>query len=88
MKDTGFPIDNAEETRHSETYLRAVAAIEAEKRERERKSYALMMTAAAIGSGANGQGRLGRVTQLARNFCILFAFLTPSILLYLYVLRG
>ena len=85
MKDTQFEQDLDTEG-HSETYLRAVARIEAGKREAERRRYATMLVAASVGAGADGNGTMGRITKAAQLFCITFAFAVPSILMMLYVL--
>ncbi len=85
MKDTQFE-QGLDRDGHSDTYLRAVARIEAGKREAERRRYATMAVAASVGAGAYGTGTMARVTTAAKLFCITFAFAAPSVLMILYVL--
>ncbi|TNF64415.1 MAG: hypothetical protein EP307_02875 [Rhodobacteraceae bacterium] len=90
MNDTRheFDLGTAEATAYtpSQTYLRAVARIEDEKRERERIGYASMAVASAMGGGYDRKGAMAVAATWAQRFCILFAFSAPSILMILYVL--
>jgi len=42
--------------------------------------------AIAYGQGALGQGTFGKISRLAKVFCICFAFVLPNILFIKYVL--
>jgi hypothetical protein len=64
------------------TYDRAVASIEAQKRRREARGYALMSAVDGYGTGANGRGTFGKISHAAKLFCIGFAFLVPSLLVW------
>ncbi|MCE8008840.1 hypothetical protein [Aestuariivita sp.] len=87
MKDTHIGIaSEAAEPRHSETYLRAVRALDADKRRKQQNGYAVMLTAAAMVGTTDGSSAPGRVARAAQKFCILFAFAAPNILFAMYVL--
>ena len=87
MKDTQFEAEQTDlpET-HSAVYHDAVRRLEDQRRRREQQGYGAMVIAAGMAGGFHAKGKPGRITVLARNFCILFAFLSPSLLLIKYVL--
>ena len=66
---------------HSETYLNAVAKIADQKRQKEQRSYGMMLIATALAGGSQTAGQAPRIVVAARMFCILFAFLAPSLLI-------
>jgi len=82
MKDTQFEIDTAAaDAQHSDTYLAAVAAMDAAAKRKEQQSYGWMVIASAAAGGYPDDGKEPRVVAYARMFCLLFAMAAPNILL-------
>lgn len=87
VKDTQFEHEVTQNSHaHSKTYVNGVKAINAAKLKREQTSYGAMVMAAGMAGGYGEDGKPGRVTAFARNFCILFAFAAPNLLFIKYVL--
>ena len=87
MKDTNEPLGNSTHAGlHSKKYLDAVAKHEEKLRRREQNGFATMLVAASMAGGVHEVGKPGRVVRLARSFCILFAFASPSVLVIRYLL--
>jgi hypothetical protein len=87
MKDTDFEHAlTTDAPDYSATYQAGLRRIEADRHRREQRSYGAMVMAAGMAGGFHEKGKPGRIVVLARSFCILFAFLTPSLLLIRYVL--
>ncbi len=82
MKDTQFEAENASEIQsHSQKYLDYVQAEKEKEAKRQQQGFATMFSAAAMAGGFHETGKPGRVVVWARNFCILFAFAVPNLLL-------
>ena len=76
---------NEAETGHSAAYLQAVAQLAAERRRQEQSGYAVGVLLMGLGDDGDGPRKEARIVAWARNFCILFAFVVPNILLYITV---
>ncbi|WP_299967812.1 hypothetical protein [uncultured Roseobacter sp.] len=74
-----------EQERQSKINGDALASVLATGRRREARGYAMMSAALGYGEGALGTGVFGKISHLAKLFCIGFAFLAPSLLVW-YVL--
>ncbi len=72
----------SEKERQMHVYEESVAAIKMEQTKREAGGYAVMAAAIGYGEGALGEGRFGKVSHAAKLFCIGFAFLVPSLLVW------
>lgn len=68
--------------RQAEVYQAARAEIEAHNTRRKARGYAVMAAALGYGEGAIGNGTFGKVSHAAKLFCIGFAFLVPSLLIW------
>ena len=75
-----------EKERQSAVYARAMESISAERRKSEAQGYAVLSSALGYGEGALGTGMFGKISHAAKLFCILFAMLTPSLLIWTYLL--
>lgn len=75
-----------EKERQEKTFNKAVARINAEKRLKEANGYAVMSAVFGYGDGALGDGKLAKISHGAKLFCIGFAFLLPSLLMWRVVL--
>lgn len=71
-----------EHTRLDDIYQASIASIEAEKVKREAQGYVMIGGAMAYGEGALGTGLFGKISHGAKLFCILFAMLAPSLLIW------
>ncbi|WP_299402201.1 hypothetical protein [uncultured Roseobacter sp.] len=71
-----------EKERQARINAQALSSIEAENTKREAGGYAVMAAALGYGEGALGDGRFGKVSHAAKLFCILFAMLVPSLLVW------
>jgi len=67
-------------------YEQAVASMEAEKLGRAARGHAVMATVMGYGEASTGTGTFGRISHVAKLFCIGFAFLVPSLLMWRVVL--
>ncbi len=72
----------SEKERQQQVYNRAVAQIESKKTKRAAGGYGVMAAALGYGEGAMGQGTFGKISHAAKLFCIGFAFLVPSLLVW------
>ena len=72
----------SEQERQAQVNARALSAIEAEERKNEARGYAVMASFLGYGEGALGEGTFGKVSHFAKLFCIGFAFLVPSLLIW------
>ena len=87
MKDTNFELERITEADAFDArYQKALHSIEMEKKRKEMQSYGMMTLATAMAGGYEEKYRPGKAVVFARNFCILFAFLVPSLLLIRVVL--
>ncbi len=75
-----------EKERQEKTFQAAVSRIKAEKRLQEANGYAVMSAAFGYGKGALGDGKLAKFSHGAKLFCIGFAFLVPSLLMWRVIL--
>ncbi|MFK7744176.1 MAG: hypothetical protein AB8B47_03910 [Roseobacter sp.] len=71
-----------EKERQQQANDAALMAIEAEKKHREASGYAIMSAVMGYGEGAMGNGTFGKVSHTAKLFCIGFAMLVPSLLIW------
>ena len=72
MKDTYTDADKFTET---------PSPLDAEREKQIRSGYGAMVIAAGMAGGWRDGGKHGPVVQAAKLFCILFAFLVPSLLM-------
>ncbi|MEE4188580.1 MAG: hypothetical protein V2I76_09075 [Roseobacter sp.] len=72
----------SEKERQLRVYEASLASIKSERTKREAGGYAVMAAALGYGEGALGQGRFGKISHGAKLFCIAFAFLVPSLLVW------
>ncbi|MGC3938458.1 hypothetical protein ACOTTU_11710 [Roseobacter sp. EG26] len=77
----------SEKERQMRVNGRALAGIEAEKRQKEARGYAVMASVLGYGEGALGNGSFGKVSHIAKLFCIGFAMLAPSLLIWQVLLK-
>lgn len=75
-----------ENLRRQQVFDNAVELIKQEQIRRAAGGYAVMAAALSYGESALGDGRFGRISHYAKLFCIGFAFLVPSLLLWRVVL--
>jgi len=72
----------SEKERQMNVYEQSIASLNAEKRKREAGGYALMAAAIGYGEGSLGSSRFGKISHGAKLFCIGFAMLVPSLLVW------
>lgn len=72
----------SEKERQQSVYERSVKSIKSEQTKREASGYAVMSAAIGYGEGSLGEGKFGKVSHYAKLFCIGFAFLVPSLLVW------
>ncbi|MCV3271473.1 hypothetical protein [Roseobacter sinensis] len=72
----------SERERQSEVNARALSAIESQSIRQEARGYAVMASFLGYGEGALGTGTFGKISHWAKLFCIGFAFLVPSLLVW------
>lgn len=80
MEDFQPEID--EIRRHDAVYSQALSSIDAEKTLLAARGHAMMAAILGYGEAANGTGAFGRVSHFAKLFCIGFALLAPSLLVW------
>lgn len=71
-----------EKERQARVNAQALASISSVTRKREAVGYAVMAGALGYGDGAMGSGAFGKISHAAKLFCILFAMLAPSLLIW------
>ncbi len=71
-----------EKERQQETYEAAIRAMEYKDARKAASGYAVMAAAIGYGEGALGKGTFGKISHGAKLFCIGFAFLVPSLLVW------
>ncbi|QBF30281.1 hypothetical protein [Thalassococcus sp. S3] len=71
----------AQRTRSAE-YDRAVDSLNAAKMRKAARGHAVMSAALGYGESAMGDGMFGKISHAAKLFCIAFAFLAPSLLVW------
>jgi hypothetical protein len=76
----------SEKERQDSVYTAALKQMEADETRRSAGGHAVMAAALGYGEGALGTGRFGKITHGAKLFCIGFAFLVPSLLMWRVVL--
>lgn len=74
--------DLSEKERQSIVNARALQSIRQSNIKREAQGYAVLSGALGYGEGALGQGMFGKISHAAKLFCIGFAFLAPSLLIW------
>lgn len=72
----------SEKERQNAVYTEALAQKSADDTRRSARGYAVMAAALGYGEGAMGTGIFGKVSHAAKLFCIGFAFLVPSLLIW------
>lgn len=80
MNEPGRNLSEAE--RQERVHARALASIAAEKRKSEAHGYAVLASAISIGTAAGRGGTFAKISHGAKLFCIGFAFLVPSLLVW------
>ncbi len=75
-----------EKERQQKVYESSLKSIGMDKTRREARGYAVMSSALGYGEGALGNGTFGKISHFAKLFCIGFAFLVPSLLIWHVVL--
>ncbi|WP_300012114.1 hypothetical protein [uncultured Roseobacter sp.] len=75
-----------EKERQARVNEMALASIKSAKLKREASGYAVMASALSYGEGAMGDGAFGKISHAAKLFCILFAMLVPSLLIWIVLL--
>lgn len=71
-----------EKERQDQVHQLALEARGAKETKREAGGYAVMAAVIGYGEGAMGDGTFGKVSHAAKLFCIGFAFLVPSLLVW------
>lgn len=71
-----------EKERQARVHAKALASIKSAEVKREASGYAVMASALSYGEGATGDGVFGKISHAAKLFCILFAMLVPSLLIW------
>ena len=77
---------SVEELRQDRVYREAIAKINAGAVKKTAGGYAVMVAAQGYGEAALGKGTFGKTSHAAKLFCIGFAFLLPSLLIWRVVL--
>lgn len=72
----------SEKERQRLVHEQALSSIRASKVRQEAQGYAVMAGFLGYGEGALGQGVFGKASHVAKLFCILFAMLAPSLLIW------
>jgi hypothetical protein len=60
----------------------ALRSMAIEETRRKASGYAVMAGVIGYGEGALGKGTFGKISHFAKLFCIGFAFLVPSLLIW------
>ncbi len=71
-----------EKARQEETFQDALRQIELGKLRQQARGHAVMSSALGYGESALGGGKLAKFSHGAKLFCIGFAFLVPSLLVW------
>jgi len=72
----------SEKERQMDVYEQSLASLKLKQKQREASGYAVMAAATSYGEGALGASRFGKVSHAAKLFCIGFAMLVPSLLVW------
>lgn len=72
----------SEKERQQKVFEASVASIKLQDTKREVGGYAVMAAAMGYGEGSLGNRSFGKVSHAAKLFCIGFAFLAPSLLIW------
>lgn len=72
----------SEKERQMAVYEASLASLKAEKTKRAASGYAVMAAAIGYGEGSLGTARFGKISHAAKLFCIGFAMLVPSLLVW------
>ncbi len=72
----------SEKERQQQVNQTALRSIKAMDTRRAARGYAVMAAALGYGEGALGRGTFGKISHAAKLFCIGFAFLLPSLLIW------
>jgi len=75
-----------ERERQQKVNEEAINRINAQKLRSEARGYAVISAAMAYGEGSQGRGAFGKISHASKLFCILFAFVIPSVLIWHVVL--
>ena len=71
-----------EKERQEMVYQSALAEIRSDETRKSAGGHAVMAAALGYGEAATGTGTFGKVSHAAKLFCIGFAFLVPSLLVW------
>ena len=83
-KDVGE--NRTELDRQVQVHAAALASIDAEAVKKEARGYSVMLGVFGYGKVVRGDGKLAKISHLAKLFCISFALLVPSLLIWRVVL--
>lgn len=72
----------SEKQRQMKVYEQSLASLNVEHRKRTAGGYAVMAAAIGYGEGSLGNARFGKISHGAKLFCIGFAMLVPSLLVW------
>ncbi|TMM51150.1 hypothetical protein [Sulfitobacter sabulilitoris] len=75
-------VAQSETDRQEQVNARALASIHAQRVRRSARGYAVMSGALGFGEGVNGSGLMAKISHGAKLFCIGFALLVPSLLVW------
>lgn len=71
-----------EKERQNQVYHNAVAQIRSDELRKAAGGHGIMAAALGYGESAMGNGTFGKISHAAKLFCIGFAFLVPSLLIW------
>lgn len=80
MEDLQHEFD--EINRRDVVYETAIRSIEEQQTRDAARGHAMMAAILGYGNGALGDGIFGKISHFAKLFCIGFAFLAPSLLVW------
>lgn len=80
MEDLQPQLD--EHARREARFADAVASMKVVETRKAARGHAVMAMAMGYGNGALGTGTFGRISHYAKLFCIGFAMLAPSLLIW------
>ncbi|WVX50467.1 hypothetical protein ROLI_035650 [Roseobacter fucihabitans] len=72
----------SEKERQRRVNEQALSSIQAHETRQEARGYAVMASFLGYGESALGNGKFGKVSHAAKLFCIVFAMLVPSLLIW------
>lgn len=70
----------SERERQARVYERSIASIREKDLKKEASGYGVMSTVLGYGEASEGDGAFGKISHVAKLFCIAFAGLAPCLL--------